>query len=112
MLSLVGAAFVSGKAKIIYSGFYDVPLAFAVWHSGRQFLFLRDFDDVIEDYPDTYRVFSLPGLPDAVIKDSWQRIEGLATGFLGEVPVREVKFDESMRKEIDTDVLDRVAGLS
>ena len=101
---------VSEKAEIIYSGFYDVPLAFAVWHRGRQFLFLREFDEALDDYPDTYRVFSLPGLSDEVLNSSWQRVESLATGFLGEVPVREVKFDPSMRHEIETAVIDKMGA--
>ena len=99
-----------GKAEIIYSGFYDVPLAFAVWHSGRQYLFLRGFDDTLDDYPGAYRVFSLPGLTDEVIKSSWLRIESLATAFLGEVPVAEVQFDPTKRKGIETGVIEKVAG--
>ena len=51
----------TGKAEFIYSGFYDAPLTLVVWHSGQQFLFLRRFDDTLDDYPDKYRVFTLPG---------------------------------------------------
>ena len=99
------------RVEIIYSGLYDVPLAFVVRHDGRQYLFLREFDDALDDYPDTYRVFSLPGLPDEVIKSSWLRVESLATEFLGKVPIAEVKFDPTKRKEIETEVIDKVAGV-
>jgi hypothetical protein len=71
------------QAKITYSGFHDVPLAFVVWHEGSQYLFWRVFDDVLDDYPDTYKVFSLPGLPADEIEKSWQHIEKLATTYLG-----------------------------
>jgi hypothetical protein len=106
MLRVPKVRVVAGKAEFIYSGFYDVPLAFVVWHGRRQFLFLREFDDALDNYPDTYRVFSLPGLSDEIIKSSWQRIESLATAFLGEVFVREVNFDPSRRKEMETSVID------
>lgn len=99
------------KAGIIYSGFYDVPLAFVVRHGGRQYLFWREFDDALDAYPDAYRVFSLPGLSDEAIKSSWLRIGSLATAFLGEVPVAEVKFDPTRRKEIESGVLEKVAGM-
>ena len=111
MLQLTEVKVVAGRAGIIYSGFYDVPLAFAVWHGGRQYLFLREFDEALDDYPDAYRVFSLPGLSDEVIKSLWRSIGGLATEFLGEVPVQEVKFDPTMRKEIEPGVIDKVAGM-
>ena len=112
MLRFTEARIVPGKAGIIYSGFYDVPLAFVVWHGGRQYLFLRLFDDEHDDYPDAYRVFSIPGLPDEVIKSSWLSLESMTTAFLGEVAVRDVKFDPSKRKEIETGVLDQLAGMS
>jgi hypothetical protein len=46
-----------------------------------------------------------------MIKSSRQRIESVTTAFLGEVPVRDVKFDPSRRKEIETSVIDQVAGI-
>jgi hypothetical protein len=101
---------VAELTEIIYSGFYDAPLAFAVWHAGRQYLFLREFNDALDDYPDTYQVFSLPGLSDEVLESSWRSIKSLATEFLGEVLIAEVKFDPTRRKEIATGVIDNVAG--
>src|SRR5919205_1109485 len=84
-----------------------LPLMFQ--QSGwRQYLFLREFDDALDDYQDAYRVFSLPGLSDEVIESSWLRIKSLATAFLGEVSVAEVQFDASRRKEIETAVIDKV----
>jgi hypothetical protein len=95
-------------AEINYRGFHDVPGAFVVWHRGRQFLFLREFDDDLDDYQSSYRVFSLPGLSNDVVESSWAGIENLATSLLGEVPVLEVKFDASRRKKIDTEILERL----
>lgn len=93
------------KAKIIYSGFYDTPLAFVVWHGDMQLLFWRVFDDVIDDFPDEYKVFVLPNVPEEIIKSSWQHLDMLATRFLGVVPIRKIEFDPSKREEIDTSVI-------
>ncbi len=90
----------SHKAPIIYSGFYDVPLAFVVWNDEKQFLFLRDFDEALDDYPNFYRVFTLPNLSDEEVKKSWVQIETLANQFVGEIPVAEIHFDSTKRKEI------------
>ena len=101
------------KAPIIYSGFYDVPLAFVVWHDEKQFLFLRDFDETLDDYPNFYRVFILPNLSDEEVKNSWVQIETLANSFVGEIPVTEINFDSTKRKEIVLkpleNLLDKVA---
>ncbi len=97
----------SKSERIIYSGFYDTPLAFVVSHGKRQFLFLREFDESLDEYQDKYRVFLLPNIPEDQIKMHWGDIEKQATAFLGIVSVKEVRFDRSLREEIDTDVLRR-----
>lgn len=94
------------KAKIIYRGFYDLPLAFVVSHNGRQLLFWRDFDDDLDEYPETYQVYLLPCLSDEELTGSWERLPERAINFLGEVPVGDVQFDSTRRREIDTAVLD------
>ena len=100
----------SYKASIIYSGFYDVPLAFVVWHGEKQFLFLRDFDEALDDYPSFYRVFTLPSLSDEEVKNSWVQIETLTDSFLGEIPVAEINFDSTKRKEIILKPLENLLG--
>jgi hypothetical protein len=35
------------ETSIIYSGFYDFPLAFVASHDGEQFLFVRGWSDEI-----------------------------------------------------------------
>lgn len=96
------------QAKIIYSGFYDVPLAFVVWHQGNQYLFVRDFDDDLDDYPEEYKVFVLPALSNDEIEKSWQNLEERATRYLGDIPVMKVSFDPTKRKEIDTSVIEQL----
>jgi hypothetical protein len=100
------------KAKILYSGFWDVPLAFVTWHKGRQFLFLRgEFDEAIDDYPNTYKVYALPSIPDEDALKSWKRIEILGKGFLGEIPIKEIEFGHMNRFWIDAKVIDTYFGL-
>ena len=48
-------------AKILYSGFYDTPLAFVTSQENTQYVFWRGFfDEQIDDYPTHYQVFVLP----------------------------------------------------
>lgn len=93
-------------AKLRYQGFYDVPRSFVVKHGGRQILFDCVFDDDLDDYPETYQVYLLPSLSDEELTGSWERLPERATEFLGEVPVGDVQFDSTRRREIDTAVLD------
>lgn len=99
----------SPTVPIIYCGFYDIPLAFVAWHRGKQFLFLRDFDDALDDYPQFYRVFTLPNLSEDAVKKSWVQIETLADQFVGEVPVAEVDFDQTRRMHIGAGILDELS---
>ena len=97
----------SKQASIVYSGFWDFPLAFVVRDERKLFLFLREFDETLDDYQDEYRVFLLPDIPEHEVRRHWANIETLAARYLGKVSVREVKFDKSHREKIDTDVLQR-----
>lgn len=91
----------STKAKIQYSGFWDFPLALTVRFENRLYVFVRDFDDVLDEYEDHYRVYLLPPLTDEEIQSAWLRIEDRATDYLGKVAVKDVRFDATHRQEID-----------
>ena len=106
-----GGRGLSTKAKIIYGGFYDVPLAFVVSHVEKQLFFLREFDHALDDYPDTYQVFTLPNLSEDVVRNSWGQIEDMATDLLGEIPIKEIEFDPMHRVWIDTKVIDARFGM-
>jgi len=57
--------------------------------------------------------FILPNLTDEEVKKSWVQIETLANQFVGEIPVVEIHFDSTKRKEIVLkpleNLLDKVA---
>jgi len=100
----------SMKAKILYSGFWDFPLAFMVRWEGSLYAFVRDFDDDLDEYEDQYRVYLLPSLTDEEVEASWLRIETRATDYLGEAAVKDVAFDATHRREIDTAILQTPAA--
>lgn len=92
--------------KILYSGFWDRPLAFVVRHRGVQLYFCREFDEDADEYQDAYKVFVLPNLLDDEINASWGHLYQNTTRYLGQVPVKQVVFDSSFRESIDTDLAD------
>ena len=73
-----------GWTRIVYSGFYDVPLAFVVAYQDLRLLFWRVFDDEIDDYPETYELYVVPGTLDYAQRDTWQSLPQLATRHPGE----------------------------
>jgi hypothetical protein len=95
---------------IRYLGFWDVPLVFLTRHNGRTFLFDCPFDEHLEDYAESYRVYSMPDLADEELPKDWTTLRQRATGFLGEIPVARVRFDPTKRQHIDSSVLDELIG--
>lgn len=93
-------------ASIEYRGFYDVPRLFLVNYQNQTFFFCCPYDDRLDDYPENYQVFLLPSMTVEELQGNWERLSSHALGFLGEVPVKEVRFDASSRREIDTAVID------
>ena len=95
-------------APFVYREVYDVPRFMVVTHDRRQFLFESAFDDDLDDYPDFYRVFLLrPTSPDD-LSGSWLHLSDRSEAYLGQVPVRDVIFDETNRRTIQTGVLERL----
>jgi hypothetical protein len=89
-------------ADINYRGFWDVPRIFFVRHDGRLYLFDCAFDDEVEDYPETYAVYEMPELTDADYAGSWVHLADNAVRRLGEVPLDQVQFDPTKRRQINT----------
>jgi hypothetical protein len=96
--------------KIIYKGFYDVPRTFIFRHKNMNLLFDCVFDDTLDDYPDNYRVYILPDFSAAELEGSWERLPSRAIRYLGEIPVRMIKFDSTVRREVATETIDEWAS--
>jgi hypothetical protein len=99
---------VSQRAKIVYREFYDVPRMLVLSHRGLKILLDCKFDESLDEYAPTYKVYLLPKEIDEHALQSWEALPGKATKFLGSVPVDQVNFDSSKRAEIETAVIDRL----
>jgi len=99
----------SENVKILYSGFWDFPLAFTARWEGNLYLFFREFDDETDEYEEHYRVYLLPLWTEEEIEASWGQIETKATEYLGKVAVRDVSFDPTHRREIDAAIFQTLA---
>ena len=93
---------------IDYREFWDVPRIFFATDAGRLVLFDCAFNEVLEDYPEVYRIYAMPSLSPDALAGSWKDIHRKATRFLGAVPISRVTFDPTKRKQIDASVLDEL----
>ena len=89
-----------GLVKISYREFSDVPRFFIIRLDCNVWLFDCRFDESINEYPEVYKVYSLP--KELVPDDQWNRIAE-AGEFLGTVKVTDLKFDATKRQELDLD---------
>lgn len=100
----------SNWAPIKYMGFWDVPLVFIVPYKGDLLLFDCEFDEDVEDYRDYYKVYILPPSSAEDLPKDWTQLHQRATRYLGDVAVKQVRFDDTNRKEIDAAVLDELTA--
>ena len=80
-----------------------------VRHQDRTFLLQSAFDEELDEYSDLYAVYAVPA--SVVIADepsSWRFLENAALDHIGEIPVSDVRFDESKTKMLDPSVIDRL----
>lgn len=98
--------------SIRYREFWDVPRIFLVPYQGNWFLFDCRFDEVAEDFPDSYRVYIIPKPSEEELAGSWDKLHEKATQCSGEVPITRVHFDPSKRREIDTKILNELMAHS
>ena len=95
-------------ATIRYRDFYDLPRIFVTNYQGQLYLFDCPFDDELDDYPNSYRVYQLPALTEAELEGSWEHLPERASRWLGAISVTEVQFDPTKRARINTAVLSKL----
>jgi hypothetical protein len=95
-------------ARIRYREFYDVPRAFLVRYKQRFFFFESLFSEQFDDYLQTYDVYLMPELTVEEIDGSWEQLGQKAICKVCEIPVIDVKFDSTHRKEIHTELLEKL----
>jgi hypothetical protein len=90
-----------------YVEFYDVPRAIALRYKGKLLLLQSAFDAELDEYPDNYSVYLVPEEAEASLEESsWSFMERLNLARIGEVAVRDVKFDPTKRHALDASILD------
>ncbi|HEX2476129.1 MAG TPA: hypothetical protein VHK01_15365 [Lacipirellulaceae bacterium] len=92
---------------VAYREFYDVPRCFFVAYTSGYAFFDCPFDDLLDDYPDEYRVYFFPNIVNLNLNGSWEAIAEAGVE-IGKVPVARVEFDSTRRKSISSDVLEEL----
>ena len=98
----------SEKTSIVYREFYDVPRMIVLRREGSLILLESVFDTETDDYSDRYKVFLLPNISEDELQGSWEGLSSKASKSLGEILVRVVEFDRTLRKEIDTGLINEL----
>lgn len=93
---------------IRYRDFYDFPRAFVVEKSGDLLFFDCPFNDGLDDYEADFTVFKISDeFRDKVDDPSWKDLRRHATR-VGRVPTKAIRFDETKRQAVDSEVFDLV----
>jgi hypothetical protein len=96
------------RAKFTYRDFYDVPRIIVLTHREQKLLLDCKFDDSLDDYPATYKLYILNPQVDEDSQTSWASMPSRAVRYVGEIPVSQVVFDHTKRAELETSVIDRL----
>jgi len=90
-----------------YGGFYDVPRCLSFRYRGRRFLLQSAFDEDLDEYPTDYSIYIVPeSVDDSVLVCSPEFLSSTPMACIGRIPIDQVTFDPSKRKELDASILD------
>jgi hypothetical protein len=98
---------------IYYSGFWDVPHTFLTVYGDKLYYFRRGyFDEELDDYPPNYQVYLVENMKlEEAFEPSEPQFEFVKllnitllqeNKVVGEIPTKDVIFDETKRKFINT----------
>jgi hypothetical protein len=104
------------RLPIIYGGFWDYPLTFAVFYEGLWIVFERAFSEALDEFESDFRVWTVPGIRCVNVAQAGERLV-LAewdepTTCLGTVSLDRIVFDGTRRKEIGSSILDEILSCS
>ena len=85
-----------------YGGFWDVPRYILCTVEESQLLLEAGFDDALDEYSTENGVYAVPQDLDWDSILLWLGSPSSKSHYLGSIPVNEIQFDESKRKEIET----------
>jgi len=93
-----------------YVDFYDVPRLILFKYQDQLFLLANYFDEGKDDHDANYSIELLPSwVEQKIASSSWKVLEEDIVGrrLLGEIPVKDVVFDQTKRRTLDPTFLDR-----
>lgn len=96
---------------IKYFSFWDVPRTFVFERDGQLYLLTSEFDDDIDEYPDEYEIFLVPGHRFSAVTE-WNSMAQQPRTPLGRVSVSRVSFDSTLRKFVDDSFLDTIVPMN
>ena len=91
-----------------YVDFYDVPRLIMLRYQNLLFLLASHFDEEKDDYEENYSIELLPSwVEQKIAASSWKVLEDdIGARRLGEIPVKDVVFDHTKRRALNTAFLD------
>ena len=99
---------INQMAKFNYRDFYDVPRMIILNHKGQKVLLDCKFDDSLDEYPSTYKVYILPQDINELGETSWESMPTRAVKYVGEIAVKQLILDHSKRAAMDTSIIDEL----
>jgi hypothetical protein len=93
-----------------YAEFYDVPRLILFTYRDHLFLLASFFDEEKDDYEENYSIELLPSwVEEKIAVWSWKVLEDEISGrrLLGEIPVKDVVFDQTKSQTLDPTFLDK-----
>ncbi|MGA2166787.1 MAG: hypothetical protein ABSG62_01160 [Terracidiphilus sp.] len=84
-----------------YRDFWDVPRLIVCTVEGTEILLDSEFDESLEEYAAHYKVYALPPELVPASLTSCADLPSPEAIYLGSIPVSEIEFDPSKRKEIE-----------
>jgi hypothetical protein len=90
-----------------YGYFYDVPRCISLRYRGTHFLLQSAFDEDLDEYPTGYSIYIVPeSADDSLPVCSPEFLSNTPMVCIGQIPIDQVTFDPSKRKELDASFLD------
>jgi len=79
------------------------------YYKGITFLFVDEWDEVLGDDSNIYDVYVAPGIDETYLKnpEGWRRVTEVKR-FVTRMPVKDVRFDSTRRRTIESSLLDRI----
>ena len=93
---------------IQYGEFYDFPRQIEFRHEGNWYFLRSEFDEDKDEYNEYYDVYLFPFRSEEEIKTNpcyWMQLS--REHYLGRIPIVEVGLDETRRRSIDADAMEK-----